>query len=65
MCHVYTLLLRVHLHERDVLLIYYHLCFFMGGQDNHQPTHIPEAIISLLAKVYSQFIEVYLGQHTD
>lgn len=37
----------------------------MGGQDNHQPSHIPEAVISLLAKVYSQFIEVYRGQHTD
>lgn len=63
MYHVYTVLLMVHLHEVDMLLIYYHLCF-LGG------TKIIISLIiflkqSLLAKAYSGFIEVYLGQHTD
>lgn len=30
MYHVYMLLLMVHLHEVDMLFIYYHLCF-LGG----------------------------------
>lgn len=38
---------------------------FRWDQDNHQTNHIPEAVLSLLAKAYSGFTEVYLGQHTD